>query len=61
MTYVSYEYNKHRILNWKKDNVKACRLINKISMRKAYAIRQDPWLNICHIFRRILIDDIVKR
>lgn len=56
MTYVSYEYNKERILEWKAKNVKAARNINRLSMKKAYDRKKDPWLNICHIFRRILLN-----
>ena len=61
MPSVSYEYNKQRILKWKADNADACRNINKVSMKKTYERKKDPYLNICHIFRRILIDETIKR
>ncbi len=56
MPSVSYEYNKQRILKWRKENPDACRNINRLSMKRAYE-RKKKWLEISFIFRRILIDE----
>ena len=56
MAYVSYEYNKERIKQWRLDNPDKYREKSKLAMRRVYARRKDAWLNISYIFRRILID-----
>ena len=61
MPSVSYEYNKERISKWRSENPDALREINRLSNKRCYDRKKDPYLNICHIFRQILLADTIKQ
>lgn len=48
----TYAKNKVHIYNWVANNPDRKREINKMVMRRS----RDPWLKICYIFNRILLD-----
>ena len=49
---MTYAKNKVHIYNWVAKNADRKREINKMVMRRS----RDPWLKICYIFNRILLD-----